>query len=138
MQPLELDPNQIGIWFKVLENEHTNPYYKYPCSLEEFIKINGWIVLRVPIFPLPEGLPHPYVLIDGHHRRLAAVKLERLLPVILYEPNEIIDVVADGLAPFWKDEVTVGRFERKLKLYLNFNRIPTNDYQNYFISNQTL
>lgn len=93
MIELDINPFQIGIWC---------PYIKISTfSLEEIILKEGWInVPRVPIFELPKGYLHNYILIDGHGRHKIAKKTNTFLPCNLYVPGEFIDVEKDNLAPF--------------------------------------
>ncbi len=69
----------------------------------EYLDRFGWEkVPRVPIFriPLIEGvkIEHDYFLLDGNQRLNAATMRRELLPTILYESDEIIDPIKDGLA----------------------------------------
>ncbi len=81
-------------------------------SFMSYLEKNSWVnVPPVPVFRVPdkgelEGyiLPnfqkeHEYFLLDGNQRLNAALMRRELLPVILYEREEIIDPLKDGLAP---------------------------------------
>lgn len=90
---LDVDPYEIGIWWGQIK-QHKEP-------LDAIIRREGWKnIPRVPVFELPLGHNHKYVLIDGHSRHYAAIKTNTLLPCVLYIPGEAIDVIRDNLAPF--------------------------------------
>ncbi len=119
MEQIDVDPHQIGVW-----NGHIKVHEE---PLVEIIEREGWInIPRVPIFELPKGMHHRFVLIDGHARHDAAIKKISLLPCNLYLHDERIDVVRDKLAPFsYQDKVS---FEKILHLYLLYEQssaLPT-------------
>ena len=115
MEQIDVNPHEIGVW-----NGHIRVHEE---SLVEIIEREGWVnTPRVPIFELPKGLNHRYVLIDGHARHDAAIKKISLLPCNLYLHDERIDVVRDKLAPFrYQDKVS---FEKILCLYLLYEQSP--------------
>ena len=111
MEKLDLNPQEIGIWA---------PFTRPTEPLELLIKQTGWILIpRVPIFRLPKGHAHKYVLMDGHTRRQAAINTENVLPCYLYGAREEIHTIKDFLAPFGiKDEpIKKHYFKQVLKLY---------------------
>jgi hypothetical protein len=110
MQKIDLDPHDIGIWSRCIK------LHKEP--LERIIKREGWKnIPRVPVFELPKGYSHSYVLIDGHARHHAALKTKSLLPCNLYVPGEMIDIVKDGIADFrYAEESTESYFFHKIML----------------------
>lgn len=98
----------------------------YQETLDSIIRRDGWKnIPRVPIFELPEGYDHKYVLIDGHARHDAAIKTNTLLPCDLYVRDEIIDIVEDKLAPFkYQDQCSKkGFYEKILALYLMYEKL---------------
>jgi len=117
MKEIEVDPHEIGIWIGYIK-VHEEP-------LELIIKREGWKnILRVPIFELPKGYNHKYVLIDGHARHDAAIKTRSLLPCNLYTQDEPIDIVKDKLAPFkYQDKCSKkGFYEKIFALYIIYEK----------------
>ncbi len=111
MEKLDLNPQEIGIWA---------PFTRPTEALEAIITQSGWAIIpRVPIFRLPKGYAHKYVLIDGHTRRQAAINTENTLPCNLYGVREEINTIKDCLPPFGiKDEpIKKHYFKRILALY---------------------
>jgi hypothetical protein len=69
-----------------------------------YLDKNGWAkVPRVPVFRIPKlselEKEHEYFLLDGNQRLNAAIKRNEMLPIILYEPKEVIDPTKDELSP---------------------------------------
>jgi len=113
MEQRDIDPAVIGIW-NTFVKVHDEP-------LEIIVKREGWSKIpRVPVFVLPEGYEHQYVLIDGHGRHFAAVRTGSLLPCNVYQPGETFD--PEGLAPFrYQHECSNPNFFNKiLALYHMF------------------
>jgi len=117
MIELDVNPGDIGIWNNCIKL-HEEP-------LDAIVRREGWKnIPRVPIFELPKGYSHKYVLIDGHARHNAAVKTITLLPCALYAPGEIICVAKDKLAPFSyaSKSSQAGFYERILHMYKLFEK----------------
>jgi len=124
MELMEIPPEKIGIWCKYPEH-----YFLFPTrfkeSLEQLVKRKGWSnIPPVPVYELPEGFPHQYVLIDGHTRHEAARRMNHKLKCTVYKKDEIIDVVKDGLVPFGFGEqlITKDEYDAILSLYVKFNK----------------
>ncbi|MDD5192089.1 MAG: hypothetical protein PHH54_01325 [Candidatus Nanoarchaeia archaeon] len=119
MEKIEVNPNEVGIWVGYIK-PHKEP-------LENIIKIEGWKnIPPVPIFRLPEGYNHKFVLIDGHARRDAAIITNSLLPCILYAQGELINPAKDGLASFgYQDRCSDSNFYQKIvAMYLVYENAP--------------
>jgi len=79
---------------------------------------------RVPVFMLPEGLPHKYVLADGHYRHETATKLGFFLPCNIYEKGDKLGKDKDGLAPCWMHDHKISEFyDNIIRSYLKHQKI---------------
>ena len=102
---------------KLLELNPLEIWSYYPCKgplnnlqtkmLAAKISKDGWLnIPPVPVFKIPEfedlgeyTIEHKYIMMDGSHRRNAAIQLQILLPCALYQYEEKVLVRKHHLAP---------------------------------------
>ncbi len=112
MIKLEVHPTQV---YGFYEN-----YASVSRLLVEHVQLKGWkYIPPVPVFEIPKisGKKQDYMLIDGNHRKNVAQFLDHLLPIALYEPDEEINYLRDGLA-YSRTLVYPKRYEKALSIYL--------------------
>jgi hypothetical protein len=99
----DIDPRLIGERSHIdYEQREMFNRVRFGKSLIEFIQKNGWDKIpRIPVFTLPSGLAHEYVLADGHYRHETALRLGFILPCNIYDRNDQLGRDNDGLASCW-------------------------------------
>lgn len=105
MIKLDINPRIIGIWSDLnYKDEYRNREIRntshFGEPLIEFIRKNGWDKIpRIPVFRLPRGFAHEFVLVDGHYRHETAKRLGCGLPCNVYWETDRLGEDKDGLAP---------------------------------------
>jgi hypothetical protein len=120
-----LPTEKIGTWC-VYNEEYFSTSNYFEESLETFIKREGWNnVPPVPVFELPEGFPHQYVLIDGHTRHGIARRMNQKLKCAVYQKDEPIDITRDGLSDFGiiNEGIKKDYYSSVLRLYTESNKL---------------
>jgi len=116
---------KIGKWYFYSEEYFSTPHY-FEESLEAFIKREGWDnIPPVPVFELPAGFPHQYVLMDGHSRHEIARRMNQKLKCAIYQKDEPIDIIRDGLADFGmrNEGIKKDYYDSILRLYIESNNL---------------
>lgn len=118
MQLLNLNP--LEIW---------SFYPDSRLSIEHIKKLvnEGWVhpipVFEIPEFDEPYPIEHKYLLMDGAHRRNAAIQKRILIPSAVYQWGEEIKVTEHGLMPF--DHANDPKlYERIMKMYIYRKELP--------------
>ena len=120
-----LPTEKIGTWCVYNDKYFSTPNY-FEESLEAFIKREGWKnVPPVPVFELPGGFSHQYVLIDGHTRHEIARRMNQKLKCAIYQKDEPIDIIRDGLADFGIGNGGIKKdyYSSVLRLYIKSNKL---------------
>lgn len=116
MRRINVNPERVWSYY---------PFAGAGRDLLKFIEKKGWSnVKRVPVFEIPAEIRggHDFVLADGSHRHEIALHLKCLFPVILYEPDEKIDVERDEIAPF-RHSTDPRLYEKLINFYIRRNEL---------------
>lgn len=120
MRLLDLNPLEIWCFFPdhILDVKHI-----------EYLLKEGW-KNPIPVFEIPEfeqpqdfKIDHKYILIEGAHRRNAAIRKGILVPSAVYRWKEIIYPKEHGLKPF-RHANDPRLYEKLMKMYILRDKLP--------------